>query len=204
MQKLFNNMSKKSGFTLIEILVATTILVIAMAAIYVSFRGGLTSWTKGTARMERYLNARAALDMMSREIRAAFIYTTNNEFFYGRIDSLNFVAVIGPVGAITDLYTIRYYHSGREIFRADEPGVDSDIRVVYGTPHSFPLVSNITSLTFQYHDGSNWLATWDSTPGGTEVGRLPRAVEITITVQDELRPEIAPEFSTIVYLPASR
>ena len=76
----------KSGFTLTEILVAVTILAITVAAIYTSFKGGLTSWTKGTIRMERYQNARAALEMMSREISAAIIIAADGSYqidFYG-------------------------------------------------------------------------------------------------------------------------
>ncbi len=217
MQKLFNNMSKKSGFTLIEILVATTILVITMASIYMSFRGGVTSWTKGTARMERYLNARAALDMMSREMRAAFIIDTGayvNQFFYGESDNVTFIAPLRGDDDRSVLRTIKYGLNllpgapPNELHRIKEPSIVSDITGVAYDPNrpelTAPLVSHITYLSFAYYDGVGWPTAWDSTTGGTEEGRLPQAVRITIRVQDELRPEIFQTFSTIVYLPLSR
>jgi len=196
----------RKGFTLVEILVATTILVIAMASIYVSFQGGVTAWTKGTARMKVYLNARGALDMMSRELSAAFIYSTNNQFFYGRPNYLNFVAVMEPMNAVTDLYTIDYSYSpnDKEIQRIDEASVGSDITSpITGTP--VPLASRVTNLSLHYYDGSIWQPTWDST-GVAQLGKLPQAVKIEITMQKEKETSqaAAKVFSTVIFIPASR
>ena len=143
----------KKAFTLVEILVATTILVIAMASIYVSFKGGVTAWTKGTARMKIYLNARGALDMMSREISAAFIYSTNNEFFYGQKsgnnDYLNFVAVTGGGNNASDLFTLCYSvdPSNKELDRIDQDGHGEDYFqegeafFIIMNPHGFTLLT---------------------------------------------------------------
>jgi len=194
----------KKGFTLVEILVSTTILVIAMASIYVSFQGGVTAWAKGTARMKVYLNARAALDMMSRELSAAFVYSTNNQFFYGQPSSLNFVAVIEPMNAVTDLYTIDYRYSASEIQRIDEATVGSNIILTIGGTF-LPLASRVTNLSLHYYDGSIWQPTWDST-GGSQLGKLPQAVKIEITMQKEKETSQAAAkiFSTVIFIPASR
>lgn len=211
----------KSGFTMVEILVATTILVIAMASIYMSFRGGVTSWTKGTARMERYLNARAALDMMSREIEAAMLAASDLyiiDFIYSADTSwaLRFAAPRDSSGS-WDLCEIAYgYDSGgKEIDRAldVDPNFSADDKPNLSSLSSYwqPLVSNITSLQFELFDSddSTWRLYWDSRTvleGGDYANtedELPEAVKITITVQDEQSRE-EQDFSTTVYLPTSR
>ncbi|MCK4326681.1 type II secretion system protein [bacterium] len=155
----------KKGFTLTEILVAVTILVIAVAAIYTSFKGGTTSWTKGTARMERYLNARAALDMISREIQCAML--GSNIIFRGKQatwndngtdrqdDELYFVAAVNhPAGTGQyDLCEIGYYlnesisPSSSNLMRRLDDIPDSTIEEKTGAA---TLVSNVISLNFEY------------------------------------------------------
>lgn len=204
----YTSLHTKKGFTLVEILVATTILVIAMASIALSFRGGMTSWTKGTARMERYLNARVALDMMSREISAAFITTSGiyaNQFFYGHGNKVTFIAPVRGVVGKSDLCTIKYELNApaNELRRIKEASIDGDITdVTTSTGQAAPLASYVTGLGLEYYDGVRgvWQAAWDSTTKGW----LPRAVRITITIRDELQREGPQTFSTIVYLPTSR
>jgi len=205
----------KKGFTLVEILVATTILVIAMASIYVSFQGGVTAWAKGTARMEVYLNARAALDMMSREISSAMVNgwpaTTGRRMDFlglsgsGTNDQLFFINPPRSNDTTGNLYEIEYWRNGSDLMR-HYAGVSTDF--TFPTPttsNSDTLISNVTRLGFQYYNGStsSWRDTWDSQVGAAEEGTLPEAVKITITVQDKQGRQTK-QFSTIVYLPTSR
>lgn len=213
MRRLFTNYwlrSTKKGFTLTEVLVAVAILAIAVAAIYTSFKGGLTSWTKGTERMERYQIARVALDMISREISAAIIYT-NNEFFYGISNYVNFVAPVREADDVSDLCTIRYYLSnyngGLYLYRRRQASVDDDIETIGGDayPLAGPVIS--TGLVLEYYDGvdAEWQTDWDSQTGGSEQGRLPEAVKITIaTWRETTIPYKTQVFSTVVFIPASR
>ncbi len=205
----------KKGFTLVEILVAITIMIIVVAAVYTSFRGGTTAWTKGTARMERFLNARAALDMMSREISAALIAASGLyviDFVHPTAAGpLRFAAPMDGHAGRWDMVEIAYrYDSGdREIERA------LDVNPAFlQRPLSFmPLVSNMNSLRFEFWDATasppDWRLNWDSRTaaegGGIEAtrNRLPQAVRITIIAEDAQRRE-RQTFSTIVYLPTSR
>ncbi|MCK4325347.1 prepilin-type N-terminal cleavage/methylation domain-containing protein [bacterium] len=213
----------KSGFTLTEILVAVTILAITVAAIYTSFKGGLTSWTKGTIRMERYQNARAALEMMSREISAAIIIAADGSYqidFYGvdntetvsgetvDDDYLCFVAPVREDPDEPDLRKVRYEldETNRQLRRGTDDSIDGDITSDFSFAQ---LALNVKSLNFQYYD-SSWLDSWDSRDTSAESGTnastedsLPTAVKITITVQDELKQEEEQTFSATVYLPAT-
>ena len=96
---------------------------------------------------------------------------------------------------------------------------DPDLRdcTIGGATTDF--VRNVTDLQFEYYHGRAWRNEWESADGNFITGtrapfttlytgdgqnNLPEAVRITITVQDELRREVAQTFSTIVYLPTSR
>ena len=208
----------KKGFTLTEILVAVTILTIAVAAIYTSFKGGLTSWTKGTARMERYLNARAALDMMSRELSAALIVAVSSTYAIDFVYSNDSEVTLRFATAMyrdeeANLVEVAYdYNSStKEVRRAIDANANFPYDKSKSSPSGFtfnPLCSNVNSLEFELWDGSSWRSDWDSRTaaetGGISATRdlLPKGVKITITVQDELQQEEEQIFSTTVYLPA--
>jgi type IV pilus assembly protein PilW len=63
--------SKQSGFTLIELMVAMVISIIALAAIYGAFQSQQKSQTTQQMVVDMQQNARAALAFMCREIRMA-------------------------------------------------------------------------------------------------------------------------------------
>jgi prepilin-type N-terminal cleavage/methylation domain-containing protein len=59
------------GFTLAELLVASAVLGVIMLGVFTVQRQGLSAYQVGTARVEVQQNARAALETMFNEIRAA-------------------------------------------------------------------------------------------------------------------------------------
>lgn len=65
------------GLTLTEILVVVFIFSILSTIMFTVFRGGLDSWRKSENILTMYEEARAALDLMSRETRSAFLYQSS-------------------------------------------------------------------------------------------------------------------------------
>lgn len=63
--------SKRAGVTLVELMVAVTILSLMMVAFFTIFKGGISAWQKGDTRVELIQNGRIALDRMASEIRCA-------------------------------------------------------------------------------------------------------------------------------------
>ena len=61
------------GLTLIEIMVVVAILAIISSTIFSVFQGSLLSQRRGTNKALIYSEARAALDMMSRDIEKAMV-----------------------------------------------------------------------------------------------------------------------------------
>ncbi|MDO9464231.1 MAG: prepilin-type N-terminal cleavage/methylation domain-containing protein [bacterium] len=106
-----------SAFTLIEIMITTAVLALLITGIYSIFKGGTDSWTKGNVRMERYQNARAILEMMSREISCAMVNEARKIYMLGvdksesgkvkddvrsTADELFFIAPVYPMSDIKD------------------------------------------------------------------------------------------------------
>ncbi len=62
---------KARGVTLVELLVAVTLLSLIMVAFYTVFKMGTRAYRTGEERVELIQNARIALDMMASQIRQA-------------------------------------------------------------------------------------------------------------------------------------
>lgn len=206
-------MAKRNSFTLLEILVAMAILGVVIAVLYTSFRGGTSSWKAGDARSQRCQNARAALEIMSREIKQAFTRTGSTTLrFQGNnstwtdtevtpnvlrtADSIYFTALSNfPNGSTEyDICEVGYHlvTSARMLYRMEDDSVDTDL--TDGDSQQFCM--NVIGLDMRYHDGTSW--STDGTYGPSTT--LPKAVEITITVEDEDRVENPRNFKTMVHI----
>jgi len=64
------------GFSLAELMVATAIMGLIMAGIFVFQVGGQRAYLFGSGRVETQQNARVALDLITRELRSATSITT--------------------------------------------------------------------------------------------------------------------------------
>ena len=199
------NDKKSTGFTLIEMLVSLVIVAIIVASVYTAFDCGKNSWQVGDIIVQRCQNARAALDFMSREISAMYL-TISSIYETGLIydsSSFRFVACIPEEDdSDWDLRQIGYKYDStdKEIERAFTGGFTT-----LSNPSSWqPLVSNIYGLNFTCLDATfTECSSWDSVNAGPTFEKLPKAVIITINVQDNKQLQDAKTFSTIVRIPGS-
>jgi len=113
MKKTPQNKGGTRGFTLVEILVSTTILVVLMGLVFSVIGQVSDIWRKSTARVEVFQGARLAFDLVTRSVSQATLNTsldylnTSNQFLsdlstplerrtfmptrYARRSTLNFV-----------------------------------------------------------------------------------------------------------------
>lgn len=196
---------KKGAFTLIEVIIATSILAFLMVVLHRFFLASSSAWKKGDERLKIYQNARVCLDMMSREIRCALISRGNSRLvFKGERDTLSYVSTLNKPDERDefDLCEIGYSLSSK----------DEVLRRIKVHLNPFPggggttavLASNISGLGFLYGSGDAWKERWDSTqgtPDDTTDDYLPEAVKITILSQDEQHRESPLLVSTTITLP---
>jgi Tfp pilus assembly protein PilW len=69
---------EEGGFTLAEVLVTMTIMIVVLFALYSIFDMSLRVFGLGNDKVEATANARIGLDKMAREIRAAYPYDKPN------------------------------------------------------------------------------------------------------------------------------
>jgi prepilin-type N-terminal cleavage/methylation domain-containing protein len=110
------------GFTLIELLASLAILALIMTMLFTVFEQVNKAWLNGENRVETFTQARAILDLMSRELSQA-ITTTNTPkeiTFYGDTNRVYFVAPVNANPANqADLCEVGYEH---ELQDAAAPG----------------------------------------------------------------------------------
>lgn len=206
------------GFTLLEVIVASLIFTLVVAAAYglLDSARSLSDRTEIVAAMQQ--EARAVLDTLRSDLQGTY-GTASKEFttdFVGTQggnaeapeDKLEMVGVNGwTVRSTTpeiDLTQTTYSiykdaaTNGRKLVRKREKRltpVDTSTREEEGMEEIGP---HVPYVRFRYYDGSSWVDSWDSKQSGT----LPRAIEVTITVTGAWKDEeVMEKFGDKIYLP---
>ncbi len=208
------------GFTLLEVIVATIIFSLVVAAAYslLDSARSLSDRTERVAAMQQ--EARTVLDTLRSDLQGTY-GTAGKEFttdFVGTQggtaetpeDKLEMVAVNGwtlrSTTPETDLaqttYSIYKWTDNKgqhqKLVRKKErrlTPVDAQAQEKEGMED---IGAHVTHVRFRYYDGSSWADSWDS----RQSYKLPRAMEVTITLtQTWKEEEVTEKFSDKIYLP---
>ncbi|MBW1781907.1 MAG: prepilin-type N-terminal cleavage/methylation domain-containing protein [Deltaproteobacteria bacterium] len=176
-----SNENGNNGFTLVELLIAMALAMVIIASLATTFVSQRKAYDVQEQILEMTQSARAAMDMMSREIRMAGYNPTGSmqttdptaAGFVGIPYSATQLAIIADLnqdgetdGTVTD------DDANEEItytFDSTNKQIDRDTG---GGPQ--PLAENIQSFTFEYYDSNG-----NTTTTAADV----RQIDITITVR---------------------
>lgn len=206
------NLIRKKGFTLIELLIVSVILVIIMGSIAIIFFQATKSWTTTEAKLQIYQNARESLNRMSREIACVFqpsdankqLQLTSDTYDSYDKDELIFTATlnVAPGSGEYDLTHLGYrlktdvtppqLQRYKRDYDGTYDGSQAKLDIYWKE-----MAVNIISLSIEAHDGAAWQPTWSSS-------NLPKAIRVTIKVQDKQARFDPKEFKIEIYLPASQ
>ena len=187
-------MSRRAGFTLVELLLGLSLFSVIGLAAYGSLRSGLEAQRRVSERALEDQLVRGLLDLIAADLEAAFIsggaldsgfIGTNADEDELPRDSLSFVTARGrPDGSLPgemDLLGVTY-----EIDVDDETPASGLVRnrrrilTAAATDadevKADELAPEVEGLDFEYFDGSEWQQVWDSSASAT----LPQAVRVTI------------------------
>ena len=185
--------SGTGGFTLIEILVAITILSIVLTSVYGIFGSISAAKTRLDRDSTDYHTARVVFDRFSRELHGAY-YSSNDQttFFRGGRDNngetfleLTTTAVT-PLSAVgTGIAEVRYRLEANEepsnelmvLMRGEKPRQSSSM---LHDDRMMRLAAGIERLTVRFYSAGQWHNEWDARQKG-----LPQLVEITMIVSPE-------------------
>ncbi len=187
------------GFSLIEILVATSISSLVLLMVYTSYRSVLTTIQDVSGYAEFYENINLSLARIDHDISNAYYKTKDKKIgFIAEVDaensSLHFVSVnfrkLRILGSIkepypySDINEVSYYL--REdpkipdlflLYRREERHYDGE--PTSGGTESI-MLENVTGLRFEFKLRNDWTTRWDS----RENKRFPKIVKTILKVKN--------------------
>jgi general secretion pathway protein J len=209
----------RSGFTLVELLVAMAMTAILAGVLFASLRTAFNAQTTATNTLEPARSVDIAMDVIGQDIQNTLQQTTT-----GVLVS-TFEGV--DVGGDTPADDLTFYSTS---YGPDHVDSNGDVKEVELTVETLPdtneqvlvrrvsanllsptpvtpdeeiLCRNVAGLNFRYFDGSQWNDSWDSTQ---EDNTVPAAVEVTITLTRQSAlgtPAKLPPFVRVFQIPCS-
>lgn len=189
---------KARGFTLLELLIALSIVAALLAILLGGLRVGLAAWRQGEDRAEAHHHVRSLVQLLSRSVAGTFPYRMAPQpgappvvQFQGEERRLAFVTLSPPfpLTAPIAFTTVTFTQEAGE-----RPGLSVREKALPNFD-PFELVAPavvdpaVTEVTFRYlRPGGGWETRWD---GAAERG-LPQAVEIRLTTRIHGRVEPVP------------
>ena len=174
-------MTKRSGFTLLEVLVATAVTAMILSIVYSSFARTVESKEYVELGNEAYHRARWALDKIATDLASAYVHRSknSNSIFYAAshdisgmpMDEMHFTSFAhvshNPLLVSSDQCEVGYkiaWISELERFqlwRREDPTVDVD-NMQGG--EEFMIVDDLAAFNVRFWDGFSWRDNWDSRP----------------------------------------
>lgn len=214
----------KGGFTLLEIILAVTVLALVGTMVY----GGFSQTALNKARVEEDVDhsriVHMALDRMVRELTMAFVSTHVNPSMDLRVVETAFVGKDNGKDDRIDFTSFshrRLYRNARESDQneisyfvtehPDEPGVQVLARREQNRIDSDPrrggksqiLVENVEEFNLEYFDPllSDWVQSWNTEDVLAQPNRLPSQVRIRLSTKDPRHRGKTETFGTRVTIP---
>ncbi len=200
-----------AGFTLVELIVASTLMTIVLAGVYMTFSTAVRAWRSGESNYETYEDARRAFGMLTRELHA--IPSDALHLVNGSEDWIEFLTVSQPMqvesAASERLMQVRYSlaRGGRGesmTLEREEAVVEGplpaalavddlggQVGIKLGRSYRFLLASGVEDLSFYY----TWAVAephereippnWARVVGDSVVeAGLPAGIEVTLALHD--------------------
>lgn len=191
---------RNRGFTLLELLVALAILVILSMALYGTYFSLMKGRDVAVEKMDDRRELAATLDLLRREITAAFYNTgdkrlsfvvEDRDYFGKPTSTLTFTAIASPrSGSVpaSDQVLVVY----KAVEKEKKLILARQEKDLFVTAESipYPQMKEVEGFLVQCYDGGKWVKTWDTALNS----RLPTAVRVTISLMDG---EKTVSFSTI-------
>jgi general secretion pathway protein J len=181
MKKIYNVRGGIAGFTLLELVIAITILSFITLIIGSGFRLGINAWEKGDKETAEIQRLRVLSGMLSQQIMSVHPYKMKLKdedqpaiIFKGQADSLIFVTTITDPSYGGFKWVKYLYRDGNLLYRE---GLLPDKKLEEKTRGGEEVIdSGIDDIRFAYlSDSGEWKDSWDF--GIT----LPVAVRIKIS-----------------------
>ena len=187
------------GFTLIELVLALSIVAIMVTMLFGGLRVGLRAWQRGEERAAVLQHTRSVTQLLQDALAGTYAYRGRAEeatpgevlMFQGGADRLSFVTVSPPISLPAPIPFVAVTLS---MDAGNAPGLAIREKALpnfnpFETVAPSAVDPTITAIRFRYlRDEGTWEETWD----GPVERIVPRAVEVTLTAMTNGRVQQAP------------
>jgi general secretion pathway protein J len=197
-------MRRSRGFTLLEVLIALSIVGMLVTIAFGGLRVAMAAWRQGEDRAEAHQHVRAVAYTLSRALGAAYPYRGTQGLspelvvlFGGADKRLEFVTQAAPLPLQAP---IAFTAVVIALDDGNEPGLVVRQRAL---PNRDPFTQGeivmrdpgVTSLAFKFlTDDGDWVDTWN----GQEAKTIPRAIQLRLGVTVNGRAQTLPPISVSV------
>jgi prepilin-type N-terminal cleavage/methylation domain-containing protein len=194
------------GFTLLEMLVAVTLVALMAIGLWAAFRISINSWIRGTEFIDRNQRSRSILDLVKKQIASTYGLLAPVELetggalypvFTGIDTSVQFISLNSLRFQDNPGLTLVSYDlvrdpqgEGYALVEREQPylGLDPSRETAFNDQDEqvITIFDDLTSFTFEYFDPgtadrpSRWVTEWNS----REMGKMPVAVSMTMVSRD--------------------
>ena len=188
-------MKKSRSFTLVELLIASSIFAVVMVALYAAFSSGVFGYRNIDERVSAYQQARLVLERINRDIRNSYAYSSGDTKFTGTTDKVSFMALVDDYSfleLLRNVAFVSYYLEGNTLMRLCRRGQGSLKDPSKGKADE--MGSGIDKLSFTYiYDDNGALKEADA---WSLAKKMPVAVKIKLS----LKKRFTYDFERTVYL----
>lgn len=183
-------MKKASGFTLVELIVASAIVALLLLGAYSVFHSGIISYRRIGLETDNYQRARIIFSRMETDLKNSFSFRADDSGFKGSLAAMHFWSVV-------DSYETDKKET--DVCRIDYEAKDAGLkRTVYRGLGSMtgedPLFALYAAANVEFHYGIasdnpqqpiTWLDSWPKEGDEKTAKALPLAVRVEFTAGSE-------------------
>jgi general secretion pathway protein J len=188
--KIFRTSSgTQDGFTLLELLIATAILAVIIAALYSSFFLSQKAIDGLDESLIGLQECRNALDVIGRETESLLYRQTNAHTFF-KLEDRDFYGRQASRLSFTAFSPLTYGLSAISYYVEEKNGVLTLYKKMENpykqdeTLKGMELIEDVRSFAIEVKQGDKWVKTWDT----GQTGAPPTEIRIAITAVLKGRP----------------
>jgi len=197
-----HSIRSQAGFTLLEMIVAVTLIALMAVGLWGVFRMSIRSWSRGTEFMDANQRHRSILSLVRKQMASAYALSapdptqpgTGVFMFSGTENSVQFLSLNSLQFQESPGLTLVSYEVDRDQV-GDYALVEKEARYLGQVPADgisqavskpIPIFENLSSCLFEYYDPGNsdsssrWVREWD----GQQQRKLPLAISLTMVSRD--------------------
>jgi general secretion pathway protein J len=198
-------MTRQTGFTLLELLIAMTLMGLVLVMLYGGLRLGMRSWDIGELRAEKVNETRLVQEFIRRQLKQSMTVFRQDEIegrvveFVGSEKTLTMVAPMLTYLGLGGLYVIQF-----DVVETDETGYlrmrwhpyrpeITALDLTDEEDESTTLLAGVSDLQWSYFGyeqpdrDPEWYAQWENTR------QRPLLVRLRVALQEETWPELVAE-----------